>query len=132
MNLYGFAQLPVAWSGRPQPIDSMARVQLLASSHKSTFEGEMDAAELSSPERREKILQAIAEGWPTVDLGKLKDFNGSYTEWLDRISELTASGQEAIEAQDATCHGSQDASRPLVAGCHDSARCCGTAPHLQD
>ncbi len=46
MNLYGFAQLPVAWSGRPQPIDSMARVQLLASSHKSTFEGEMDAAEL--------------------------------------------------------------------------------------
>ena len=84
MNLYGFAQLPVAWSGRPQPIDSMARVQLLAASHKSTFEGEMDAAELSSPERREKILQTIAEGWPTVDLGKLKDFNGSYTEWLDK------------------------------------------------
>jgi ABC-type transport system involved in cytochrome c biogenesis permease subunit len=99
MNLYGFAQLPVAWSGRPQPIDSMARVQLLASSHKSTFEGEMDVAELSSPEQREKVLQAIAQGWPTADLGKLKDFNGSYTEWLEKIGELTASGEEAIEAK---------------------------------
>ncbi|MEJ7591241.1 MAG: cytochrome c biogenesis protein CcsA [Planctomycetaceae bacterium] len=99
MNLYGFAQLPVAWSGRPQPIDSMARVQLLAASHKSTFEGEMDAAELSSPEHREKILQAIAKGWPTVDLSKLKDFNGSYTEWIEKIGELTASGEEAIEAR---------------------------------
>ncbi len=99
MNLYGFAQLPVAWSGRPQPIDSMARVQLMAASHKSTFEGEMDAAELTSPERREKILQTIAKGWPTVGLSKLKDFNGSYTEWIAKIGELTASGEEAIEAR---------------------------------
>ena len=99
MNLYGFAPLPVAWSGRPPPIDSMARVQLLAASHKSTFEGEMDAAELTSPERREKILQTIAKGWPTVDLSKLKDFNGSYTEWIEKIGELTASGEEAIEAR---------------------------------
>ncbi|MCA9009135.1 MAG: cytochrome c biogenesis protein CcsA [Planctomycetaceae bacterium] len=99
MNLYGFAQLPVAWSGRPQPIDSMARVQLLAASHKSTFEGEMDAAELSSPERREKVLQAIAKGWPTVDLSKFTDFNGSYTEWIEKIKDLTASGEEAIEAR---------------------------------
>lgn len=97
MNLYGFAQLPVAWSGRPQPIDSMARVQLLAASHKSTFEGEMDAAELSSDDRREKILQTIAKGWPSVDLSKLKDFNGSYTEWVEKIGELTASGVPAIE-----------------------------------
>jgi hypothetical protein len=97
MNLYGFAQLPVAWSGRPQPIDSMARVQLLAASHKSTFEGEMDAAELSSDERREKILQTIAKGWPSVDLSKFKDFNGSYTEWVEKIGELTASGAPAIE-----------------------------------
>ncbi len=97
MNLYGFAQLPVAWSGRPQPIDSMARVQLLAASHKSTFEGEMDAAELSSPERREKILQTISLGWPTVDLSKLKDFDGTYSEWIAKIGELTASGEAAIE-----------------------------------
>lgn len=99
MNLYGFAQLPVAWSGRPQPIDSMARVQLLAASHKSTFEGEMDAAELTSPKRREKILQTISQGWPTVDLSKLKDFNGSYPEWIAKIGELTASGEDAIEAR---------------------------------
>lgn len=97
MNLYGLAQLPVAWSGRPQPIDSMARVQLLAASHKSTFEGEMDAAELSSDDRREKILQTIAKGWPSVDLSKLRDFNGSYTEWIEKIGELTASGVPAIE-----------------------------------
>ncbi|RLT05023.1 MAG: hypothetical protein DWI22_14985 [Planctomycetota bacterium] len=99
MNLYGFAQLPVAWSGRPQPIDSMARVQLLAASHKSTFEGEMDTAELTSPKRREKILQTISQGWPTVDLSKLKDFNGSYPEWIAKIGELTASGEDAIEAR---------------------------------
>ncbi len=97
MNLYGFAQLPVAWSGRPQPIDSMARVQLLAASHKSTFEGEMDAAELSSDDRREKILQTIAKGWPSVDLSKFKDFSGSYTEWVEKIGELSASGVPAIE-----------------------------------
>jgi len=97
MNLYGFAQLPVAWSGRPQPIDSMARVQLLAALHKSTFEGELDADELSSAKVRETILQTIAKVWPTVDLSKLKDFNGSYTEWLEKIGDLTASGEGAIE-----------------------------------
>jgi hypothetical protein len=88
MNLYGFAQLPVAWSGRPQPIDSMARVQLLAASHKSTFEGEMDAAELSSPKQREKLLQAIAKGWPTVDLSKFTDFQRQLSR-VDRENQRT-------------------------------------------
>ena len=48
-------------------------------------------------DRREKILQTIAKGWPSVDLSKLKDFNGSYTEWVEKIGELTASGVPAIE-----------------------------------
>lgn len=99
MNLYGFAQLPVAWSGRPQPIDSMARMQLLAASHKSTFEGEMDAAELNAPERREKILQAFSKGWPNVDASSLNKFDGTYPEWIDKIAALTASGKDAIEAR---------------------------------
>lgn|GEM_PF-160832 len=99
MNLYGFAQLPVAWSGRPQPIDSMARMQLLAASHKSTFEGEMNASELSTPQRREKILSSFAEGWPNVDASSLKEFDGTYPEWIEKIAELTASGNDAIEAR---------------------------------
>ena len=97
MNIYEFGQLPVAWSGRPQPIDSMARVQLMAASTGSTFSGELDAAELSAAEHREEILKAIAAGWPSVDLGKFKDFNGSYSEWIEKIADLTASGEEAIE-----------------------------------
>ncbi|HRA90284.1 MAG TPA: cytochrome c biogenesis protein ResB, partial [Planctomycetaceae bacterium] len=99
MNLYGFAQLPVAWSGRPQPIDSMARMQLLAACYKSTFEGEMNASELSSPKRREKILSTFAKGWPNVDASSLKEFDGTYPEWIEKIAELTASGNDAIEAR---------------------------------
>ena len=99
MNLYGFAQLPVAWSGRPQPIDSMARMQLLAASHKSTFEGEMDAPELSTPYRRKKILAAFTKGWPNVASAALNEFNGTYSEWIEKIAELTASGNDAIEAR---------------------------------
>jgi ABC-type transport system involved in cytochrome c biogenesis permease subunit len=97
MNLYEFAQVPIAWSGRAQPIDSMARTQLMMASHKSTFEGELEAAELGSPERREKIIAAFKAAWPTADPASLAKFNGSYKQWIDEMARLTSSGIPAIE-----------------------------------
>ena len=97
MDLFGFAQLPIAWSGRAQPIDSVARTQLLVTSHKSTFEGELDAAELSSPKRREKLLKEYSKAWPAAPAKDLEAFNGTYPEWIEKISSITSSGAEAVE-----------------------------------
>ena len=97
MDLYGFAQLPIAWSGRAQPIDSVARTQLLVTSHKSTFEGEMEAEELSQPKQRDKLLKAFSTAWPTAPLKELETFQGSYTQWIQRIASITSSGEDAVE-----------------------------------
>lgn len=97
MNLYGFAQIPVAWKGRAQPVDSFARTQLLMTSHKSTFRGELSAGELDHPEKREEILAAVAKYWPSVDAEELEDFSGEYNDWIERIMKDTSSGREAVE-----------------------------------
>ncbi|MCA9037048.1 MAG: cytochrome c biogenesis protein CcsA, partial [Planctomycetaceae bacterium] len=95
MNLYRFAELPIAWNGRAQPIDSFARIQLMLTSHKSTFKGEMEPGEIA--EKREAILDAFRKGWPTADTSSLQDFNGRYEEWIEKMVDLTASGKDAIE-----------------------------------
>lgn len=99
MNLYGFAQLPIAWSGRAQPIDSVARTQLLVTSHKSTFEGELESAELSDPKQRKKILTAFSKAWPNVPVAELEKFEGSYTEWIEKMAAVSSSGKDAVEAR---------------------------------
>jgi len=97
MNLYSFAQLPIAWSGRAQPIDSVARTQLLMTSHKSTFEGELEESELSDPARREKMLTIFSKAWPTAPRQELESFRGSYPQWIDKIAAITSSGKDAVE-----------------------------------
>ncbi len=97
MNLYSFAQIPVAWKGRSQPIDSFARTELLMTSHKTTFNGELSEAELNDPEVREELLQSISKYWPSVDETALDGFSGSYEAWIAQVMSLTASGREAVE-----------------------------------
>ncbi|MEZ6128715.1 MAG: cytochrome c biogenesis protein CcsA [Planctomycetaceae bacterium] len=97
MNLYSFAQVPVAWKGRPQPVDSFARTQLLMTSHKSTFKGELSAGELDHPDRRAKILARIEKYWPSVRLAEFDEFSGEYNDWIEKIMKLTSSGREAVE-----------------------------------
>ncbi|MCA9083492.1 MAG: cytochrome c biogenesis protein CcsA [Planctomycetaceae bacterium] len=97
MNLFGFAQLPVAWKGRAQPIDSFARTELLMASHKSTFKGELTAAELGQPKKREQLLKLIRKAWPSVDTSQLSEFSGDYNEWIDEVVHLSSSGREAVE-----------------------------------
>lgn len=97
MNLYEFAQIPVAWRGRPQPIDSVARTELLMISHKSSFEGELNAAELDVPERREKLISRITKYWSNVKAESLDGFTGNYETWIEKIMKLTSSGREAVE-----------------------------------
>lgn len=99
MNLYGFAQLPIAWSGRAQPIDSVARTQLLVTSHKSTFEGELESAELSDPKQREKILSTFQKAWPNVPVAELEKFEGSYTQWIEKIATISSAGKDAVEGR---------------------------------
>ncbi|MEZ6123074.1 MAG: cytochrome c biogenesis protein CcsA [Planctomycetaceae bacterium] len=97
MNLYAFAQLPVAWRGRAQPIDSVARGELLMASHKSTFQGELSETELNEPKRREKLIARIQKYWPSVTEDSLKDFSGEYSQWIEHVMKLTSSGREAVE-----------------------------------
>ena len=97
MNLYSFAQIPVAWKGRPQPIDSYARAQLLMTSHKSTFKGELSAVELNEPRQRKKLVERIEKYWPTVKPAELEGFSGEYNDWLEQVMKLTSSGREAVE-----------------------------------
>ena len=99
MNLYGFAQVPVAWRGRSQPVDSFARSELLMMSHKSTFKGELSAAELDHPEVRDELLERIETAFENVDMEEFKDFRGEYEDWIAKLMKLTASGREAVEAR---------------------------------
>ena len=99
MNLYGFAQLPIAWSGRAQPIDSVARTQLLVNSHKSAFEGELESAELSEPKQRKKILTAFSKAWPNAQVAELEKFEGSYSEWIEKIAMVSSSEKDAVESR---------------------------------
>ncbi|MCA9051818.1 MAG: hypothetical protein KDA89_23935, partial [Planctomycetaceae bacterium] len=98
MNLTGFAEIPVAWRGRPQPIDSFARTELLMTAHKSTFAGELREAELNETERRKKILNRIQKAWPTIDAEQFTDFSGDYDAWIENVMKITSSGRETVEA----------------------------------
>ncbi|MCA9047342.1 MAG: cytochrome c biogenesis protein CcsA, partial [Planctomycetaceae bacterium] len=96
-NLYRFANTPVAWRGRSQPIDTFARAQLLKASHKSTFKGELEQRELD--QRRDKIVAAVQSYWSDVDSGSLQNFSGQYSDWIEEIVRITQSGREAVEAR---------------------------------
>lgn len=95
MNLYEFAELPVAGGGRTQPVDSWARNQLMLTSHKSTFKGELTAPELDS--QREELLATIQSRWPDVNFESLAAFNGEYEDWIKKLADMTSSSEEAVE-----------------------------------
>ncbi|MEO2035794.1 MAG: cytochrome c biogenesis protein ResB, partial [Planctomycetaceae bacterium] len=97
MNLFAFSQLPVAWKGRAQPIDSFARTELLMTSHKSTFKGELSAGELDVPEKHAEIVARVQKYWPSVKTESLEEFSGQYNDWIEQIVKLTSSGREAVE-----------------------------------
>ncbi|MCH2210562.1 MAG: cytochrome c biogenesis protein CcsA [Fuerstiella sp.] len=97
MNLYEFAQLPVAGGGRTQPVDSWARSQLMLTSHKSTFKGELTAPELDA--KREELLEIIQARWPDVNFESLQSFNGEYEDWIAKLVSLTSSGEKAVEVR---------------------------------
>ena len=98
MNLYEAAKIPIAWNGRTQPLDSVARTMLLMSSHRSTFEAELEPWQISQPEVRNAILQRIPKVWPKADLQKLKSFEGSYPLWIAAIAEATSAKSTDVEA----------------------------------
>ncbi len=97
MNLYEFAELPVAGGGRSQPVDSWARSQLMLTSHKSTFKGELTAPELDV--KRKELLKAIGDRWPDVNFDSLQSFKGEYEDWIAKIVSLTSSSEGAVEAR---------------------------------
>ena len=97
MNLFAFSQLPVAWKGRAQPVDSFARTELLMTSHKSTFKGELSAGELDVPKKHAEIVGRVQRYWPSVKTESLEDFSGQYDEWIEQIVKLTSSERDAVE-----------------------------------
>lgn len=99
MNLYRFAQLPIAWNGRAQPIDSLARTQLMLISSKSTFEAELEPWQLSNDEVRAKIIKSVEGAWPKANVEELKALNGTYSEWIAKVIDLTKAESEAVEAR---------------------------------
>jgi ABC-type transport system involved in cytochrome c biogenesis permease subunit len=98
MNLYEAAKLPIAWNGRTQPIDSIARTMLLMASARSTFEAEFEAWQISQPDVRNALLQRIAKVWPTANLESLKQFEGNYPLWIAAIAEATAAKPAEVES----------------------------------
>lgn len=98
MHVGQFANLPVAWKGRPQPIESFARSELLMMSHKSTFKGELAPREIDE-DFREDLKYRIEVAWPDkeVDFDELAEFNGEYPEWINKIATLTSSGKSTTE-----------------------------------
>ena len=95
MNLVEFAEVPIAWNGRTQPVDSFARTQLLMISHKSTFQGELDPDELD--EERDEIVDAFRDAFPNVKADSLAKFEGTYSDWIAEMSRLTSSSEAAVE-----------------------------------
>ncbi|MBL8809651.1 MAG: cytochrome c biogenesis protein CcsA [Planctomycetaceae bacterium] len=99
MNLYRFAQLPIAWNGRAQPVDSLARTQLMLISSKSTFEAELEPWQLSDDKVREAIIKSVQDAWPQVNVEELKSLKGTYSEWIAKVIGLTEAEPEAVEAR---------------------------------
>jgi len=97
MNLYEFAGLPIAAGGRTQPVDSYARSQLMLTSHKSTFTGELTQSELDAD--REELLETIRDRWPDVTFDYLEEFSGEYEDWIAEIEGLTSSSTKAVEVR---------------------------------
>lgn len=98
MNLYEAAKIPMAWNGRSQPLDSIARTVLLMSSHRSTFEAELEPWQISQPEVRSVLLDRIPKVWPSANLEKLKTFEGSYPLWIAAIAEATDAKAADVES----------------------------------
>lgn len=98
MHVQDFAKLPVAWRGRPQPIDSLARSELLMISHKSTFEGELAPYEVND-EVRKNLEKRINAAWPELkwDAKSLEKFSGEYTDWINKLAEITRSDKTEVE-----------------------------------
>lgn len=100
-NLYAAAQLPVAWNGRAQPLDSVARTLLLMTSHKSTLEIELEAWQLNDAKVREKLLTAVKKAWPEKAVGaafeELQTLRGSYSEWIAKLAKLADEEESSVE-----------------------------------
>ena len=97
MNLYQAAQLPIAWNGRAQPIDSLARTLLLMSSHKSTFEAELEPWQLDDTKVRDAIVKSVSRAWPSANVEELKELKGAYPAWIAKVVELTKAETAAVE-----------------------------------
>ncbi|MCA9062764.1 MAG: cytochrome c biogenesis protein CcsA [Planctomycetaceae bacterium] len=97
MNLPGFGQLPVLSNGRSMPIDSFARNQLLRTAGKSTFEGELDPAELEAARDRlvARFQKYLAEN--DEQARELETFRGDYSEWIAKMESLSHKSREEVE-----------------------------------
>jgi len=97
MNLYEAAKTPVAWNGRAQPLDSVARTMLLMSSARSTFQAELESWEISRKDVREQLSERVRKAWPSADIAKLADFEGGYPEWIAKIAETVDAKPADVE-----------------------------------
>jgi ABC-type transport system involved in cytochrome c biogenesis permease subunit len=97
MNLYEAAKTPIAWNGRAQPLDSLARTMLLMSSARSTFQAELEPWQISQADVRAGLLDRIKKAWPTADTAKLETFEGGYPEWISAIAEAVDAKPEDVE-----------------------------------
>lgn len=96
MDIREAARIPVAAGGRTQPLETFAQNSLLSISGKSTFEGEMEPAELD--ENREKIIGRIERIWPDEDWSGLESFKGTYEDWIQQVVKASGSRREEVEA----------------------------------
>jgi ABC-type transport system involved in cytochrome c biogenesis permease subunit len=97
MNMYEAAKIPIAWNGRAQPLDSIARTMLLMSSARSTFQAELESWQINQPEVRSQLIERVKKAWPTADVSSLDTFEGSYASWITAISEAVDAKPQDVE-----------------------------------
>jgi hypothetical protein len=54
---------------------------------------------LSEPKQRKKILTAFSKAWPNAPVAELEKFEGSYTEWIEKMATVSSSGKDAVESR---------------------------------
>ncbi|MCA9061068.1 MAG: cytochrome c biogenesis protein ResB, partial [Planctomycetaceae bacterium] len=98
MDIRAFGAIPVLSNGRSMPIDTFAQTQLLLAAGKSTFEGELEAADLDR--NREKLIAQFDRYLANDDkqAAELQTFQGDYSAWIAEMCRLSGKSTSEVEA----------------------------------
>lgn len=95
-DIKAFGRIPVTSGGRTQPFETFAQNSLLSINGKTTFEGELEQEEISDV--RDDLIDRISQIWPDEDWNDLRSFEGTYSEWISKIAEISGAESDEVDA----------------------------------